>query len=627
MNQYDLKITHKKKAQRNILYDLHTMKFCILSTIFLVVFCVEPTFSGIRTSDSFEIQYIPYILARRCRCLSDNAQCWPSSTLWQKFNESIDGRLISPKPSAAPCNLNPSSFNSCTITPVQWHDPFWRDDQPGAMQCSNWENSSCSIYYYSSTCNQGSVPILGVKATLPEHVQTTLEFVNTHNLRLVIKNTGHDFAGRSTAYGSLLLWLHHMKNKALMSEFTTCDGEIVSNAIRLEAGVQWGEVFQWLGTYNLIAIGGASGTVGSVGGFLQGGGHGPLTRWKGLAVDQVLEYDVVLADGRRETVNACRNRDLFWALRGGGGGTFGVVLSAVLRTYPSPSVVSYYLDFVANSTSRYHEFIHHFVRLLPTIADAGWTSYFYLSNTGFQGAFFLPNGNMNMAEILKNQLTSNFQDFNITHAGPHPFPSYVDVYNGIFSWSNPTGGNLHMSSRLIPEDIVRNRANDVAQAFLQANNYSSSTLIGHLVAGGEVSTSKQNNSVNPAWRTALLHMIYTESWSDGTSNEEQQKIVKRVAERVKILQTIAGGSQSASYMNEADPNEPEWQQKFYGTMEIYNRLKAIKDTVDPNGIFVCKNCVGSDDWSDDLNCPKISSGTLLSVSILNILLLIFFFLN
>ncbi|CAF3835225.1 unnamed protein product, partial [Rotaria sp. Silwood1] len=66
------------------------------------------------------------------------------------------------------------------------------------------------------------------------------------------------------------------------------------------------------------AIGGECDTVGVAGGYLQGGGHSPLSRWKGLAADQVLEYDVVTADGQRQTVNVCNNGDLFWALNGGG---------------------------------------------------------------------------------------------------------------------------------------------------------------------------------------------------------------------------------------------------------------------------------------------------------------------
>jgi len=473
------------------------------------------------------------------------------------------------------------------------------------MQNPNWENSSCSIYYYSSTCNQGSVPILAVNATLSEHVEKTLQFVNTHNLRLVIKNTGHDYAGRSTAYGSLLLWLHHMKNKVLMNEFTTCDGETISNAIRLEAGVQWGEVYQWLNDYNLTAIGGASGTVGSVGGFLQGGGHSPLGRWKGLAVDQVLEYDVVLADGRRETVNACRNRDLFWALRGGGGGTFGVVLSAILRTYPSPSIVAAFQMANAPNDTRYISFIRHFTQLLPMLADVGWSGYFYYTANRILSFFFIPNGDINIANSTMNQLFNNFSDLNFSRSPVFPLPSFYALYAKVFEPSNPTGGNVLLGSRLIPEEIIRTQPNAVADAFFQARGDNDSVLIGHLVAGGQVANKTQNTSVNPAWRTALLHVVYSQGWDDGTSSEEQQKIAKHIAQQVDILQSVAGGSQSASYMNEADPNEPEWQQKFYGTMENYNRLKSIKDTVDPNGIFVCKNCVSSEEWSADLNCPKM----------------------
>lgn len=68
-----------------------------------------------------------------------------------------------------------------------------------------------------------------------------------------------------------------MKNMSLIETFSLCTGDIILNAIRLDASVQWGEVESWLAPYNLIAIGGASPTVGAVGGYLQGGGHGVLT--------------------------------------------------------------------------------------------------------------------------------------------------------------------------------------------------------------------------------------------------------------------------------------------------------------------------------------------------------------
>ena len=554
--------------------------------------------------------------------------CWPNASIWQTFNQSINGQLISAKPSAAVCNSNPPNAIACMTTTTEWSNPYWRGNQAGALQNHNWENSSCSISFNSTTCNQGSVPIFAVNATLPEHVQATLQLVNTYNLRLVIKTTGHDYLGRSTAAGALLLWLHYMKNITLSDNLLLCTGENISNVIRLGAGVQWGEVYHWLAPYNLTAIGGASSTVGATGGFLQGGGHGPLTRWKGLAVDQVLEFDVIMADGRRQTVNSCQNADLFWALRGGGSGTFAIILSVVLRTYPSPWIMSSLLQFTALNETRYGSFIHNFVRLLPTLADAGWTGYFYLADKSFLAAFLLPNGDFTLANATIHQLVNGYSDLNISDPTPHVFASFNDYSVAMLQSSNPTGGNVILGSRLIPETVVRNQSNQLADAFLQINRQSGGLAIGHLVAGGQVSNTTQNSSVNPAWRTALLHMIYAQTWPDNTSTDDQEKLAKYVTKQVEILQTVAGGSQSGAYMNEADPNEIDWQQKFFGTIENYNRLKSIKDRVDPNGIFVCNRCVGSDDWSTDFNCPKTSNANkdrliLRFLSIMNIFLLIF----
>jgi hypothetical protein len=416
-----------------------------------------------------------------------------------------------------------------------------------------------------------------------------------------------------------------MKNMTLMGNFSLCTGENISNVIRVGAGVQWGEVYTWLAPYNLVAIGGAASTVGASGGYLQGGGHGPLTRWKGLAADQVLEFDVIMANGSRETVNLCQNSDLFWALRGGGGGTFAVVLSVVLRTYPSPSMVGYFLGISTSNATRYSSFIHNFVQLLPALADGGWAGYFYVSGSSFSMAFFVPNGDVNVANATISQLTNDYGDLQITYSTLYPFLSFNDFYITVLAPSNPTGGNSLLGSRLIPETVVLNQSNQLADVLLQINGQPYAVVIGHLVAGGQVSNTSQNNSVNPVWRTSLLHIVYAQGWPDGTSTGEQQTLANYVTTEVEILQTVAGGSESGAYMNEANPNEPDWQQKFFGTMDNYNRLKTIKDTVDPNGLFVCKNCVGSDDWSEDLNCPKTSNANKLDITLkLSLLITIFY---
>ncbi|CAF4503761.1 unnamed protein product [Rotaria sp. Silwood2] len=553
----------------------------------------------------------------------NDSTCWPNLLAWQTFNESVNGRLISVQPSAAFCSGNPPDINICTNALAQWTNATWRSDQVGAMQNHNWENTSCSAYLANVICTQGSVPRLAVNALTAEHVQATVHFASVNNLRLVIKTTGHDYLGRSTAADSLLLWLHYMKNMTLIDKYTSCSGENISNAIRLGPGAQWGEVYAWLSAYNLTAIGGASPTVGAIGGFLQGGGHGPLTRWKGMAADQVLEFDVVTADGQRQTVNACQNKDLFWALRGGGGGSFAVVLSAVLRTFPSPSMVSTLYSISAANETRYARFIRDFIRFMPTLADASYAGYFYMRDTSIVIAFFVPNGDFSITTAIFNQLMKNNTDLQFISNSTFQVPSFYDYFAQIMAASNPTGGNVLLGSRLIPETIVRQQPDQVADVLFQTRgrNENQSMLIGHLVAGGQVSNISIDNSINSGWRTALLHMIYAQGWSEDTSAADQEILALHLRTQVEILQTVADGAQSSCYSNEADPNEPNWQQKFFGTQANYNRLKAIKKTVDPNSLFICKNCVGSDDWSSDLNCPKNSMANRVHVTIFVVFLM------
>ena len=109
-----------------------------------------------------------------------------------------------------------------------------------------------------------------------------------------------------------------------------------------------------------------------------------------------------------------------------------------------------------------------------------------------------------------------------------------------------------MSSRLIPESIIRNQPDKVAEVFVQAKGQSAtgSNLRGSLVAGGQVSnTSNTNNSVNPGWRTALLHMVYTQSWSDTTSEADQKYLAAQVyTSSSDFRHRLSAGSQPSCYL-------------------------------------------------------------------------------
>jgi len=116
--------------------------------------------------------------------------------------------------------------------------------------------------------------------------------------------------------------------------------------------------------------------------------------------------------------------------------------------------------------------------------------------------------------------------------------------------------------------------NEVADVLFRIRGRSKNRTIlaGYLVAGGQVSNTSINNSVSLAWRTALLNILCTQEWPEGTSATDQEHLASCLRAQVEILQTVACGAQSSCYLNEADPNEPNWQQKFFGTQDIYDRL-------------------------------------------------------
>jgi FAD/FMN-containing dehydrogenase len=180
---------------------------------------------------------------------------------------------------------------------------------PGALQWENWESwpeedEQCYVETDQSTpCKQGRISLFSVIAQTAEHIQTAVKFAAHHNIKLVIKNTGHDFLGRSSAPHSLQILTHGFKNISVVDGFVprmpagTATSEKIK-AVTLGAGVQLREMYAYLGSKGLMVVGGASNTVGVAGGYVQGGGHSYLGWMHGMASDNVLEFQVVLADVR-----------------------------------------------------------------------------------------------------------------------------------------------------------------------------------------------------------------------------------------------------------------------------------------------------------------------------------------
>ncbi|KAJ2980526.1 hypothetical protein NQ176_g2581 [Zarea fungicola] len=295
-----------------------------------------------------------------CRCtpLSD---CWPSETTWSEFNSTIGGTLIRNEPIAKPCYQGIGhDSEKCQDIALNWSDSAWLAkfatgySYPLIERCAP-INASLGFQHYPQ-CDLGNFPAYTVNATTAEHVAAGIKFAKDNNIRLVIKNTGHDIAYRSQGYGSLSIWIKYINDglhyqERYMPSDGSCQTNYTGRAIRIGGGYVWDDLYKFAHDHGSIVVGGGDETVGTIGGYLQGGGHGPLSHEFGLGADNVLEWKVVLASGEITTANACQNQDLFAALRGGGGGTYGIVTSATIKAYKDHPVLGHDLAIAAIDNS------------------------------------------------------------------------------------------------------------------------------------------------------------------------------------------------------------------------------------------------------------------------------------
>jgi FAD/FMN-containing dehydrogenase len=172
-----------------------------------------------------------------------------------------------------------------------------------------------------------TLPTAVVSCADEADVAAALAYARTQRMPFAIRGGGHSFAEHSTSDGLVI-------DLAGLSGIEVADGQVT-----VGAGVRVGALTDALAEHDLVVPVGWCRSVGVIGAVL-GGGYGVLGRYYGLGADHLLSVRVLLADGQVVTASAAEHPDLFWALRGAGGGNFGVVLSATLRTRPAVPVVA-----------------------------------------------------------------------------------------------------------------------------------------------------------------------------------------------------------------------------------------------------------------------------------------------
>ena len=555
---------------------------------------------------------------------------WPSAAEWAGLNRQVGGRLMKLEDPLAACRVDPSGA-ACADFFKQIRNPFYILDHANLTQTSGWVDAWTS-----------KPSAYAVAATNANDVAAAINFAREHKLRLVVKGAGHSYQGTSDAPDSLLVWTRHMQDVTMHDSFVPkgCEGKIKPQpAVSVGAGQIWGHTYNDVTTKGGRYVqGGGCLTVG-VAGLVSSGGFGSWSKRFGTAAGNLLEAEVVTADGKARTVNACNDPDLFWALKGGGGGSFGVVTRLTLRTHELPDLfgklnatimattdeayrklLARFLEFARDALINPHwgEQVHlhsgnHlrvdmvFQGLDKAQTEAAWKPFFDFVQaspkeykiTEAPKVLAFPARLMWNPEVLRNYPGAVVTD---------PRPN-APLDNVVWTGDAEQSGQYISSygSAWLPAALLQpHRQKDLIDAlFAVTRDYGLSLHFNKGLAGApeEQLAAARDTATNPqvldAFALALTGDTRPPAFPGIPGHEPDVAAAREdanaCANAMHALYKIV--PDAGSYVSESDFFLKDWQHAFWGTN--YARLLAVKKRCDPDGLFTVHHGVGSEEWSAD----------------------------
>ncbi|HEX6110594.1 MAG TPA: FAD-binding oxidoreductase [Ktedonobacteraceae bacterium] len=261
-------------------------------------------------------------------------------------------------------------------------------------------------------------------------VIAAVNFGRENGLLVSIRGGGHNAGGLGVCDDGLVIDLSLIR-------YTHVDPQ--KRTVRVGGGCTWGEVDHATHAFSLAVPSGIISTTG-VGGLTLGGGMGYLTRKYGLAIDNLIAADIVLADGRFVIADEQHHQDLFWGLHGGGG-NFGVVTSFVFKAHPvhtlyagpmlwemeqAPEVMQWYREFITQASDD----INGFFAFL--IVPPGPPFPEHLHNKNMCGIVWCYTGPMELAEATFKPIRERFPPA-LDFAGPIPHPALQSMFDPLYA--------------------------------------------------------------------------------------------------------------------------------------------------------------------------------------------------
>jgi len=472
---------------------------------------------------------------------------------------------------APPTTMSPLPPTTTSSPPVP---PDWaalRAKLPGGLVLPGEDGYDLARRSYNPLFD-GRQPAAVAHATRPEDVQACVEVARAARMPIAARSGGHSYAGYSTPEGGLVVDLAPMAGVQVRQDGTAVVG----------AGARLMTVYSGLADAGRCLPAGSCPTVG-IGGLTLGGGIGVLSRKYGLTCDKLVSAQIVTADGKLRTASADAEPDLFWALRGGGGGNFGIVTSFTFATDPAPDLTVFSLRFgggVADVFGAWQQWISSAPpELWSNLVISGGSP-----PTCRVGGCYV--GSQSGLQPLLNQLLAGTPGPMSQQVSGKGFLDAMRYFGGCSQRSieqcrpESEGGQLGResfvaSSRILPGPV----ADPAAFVSTMDGRGGMDLLLDSL--GGAVSTVDTKATAFPH-RTALASaQIYA-----GADTGTQTTSATSVAE---VRDGLAAQLGPTGYVNYIDPGLPDWGNAYYGGNLA--KLREVAKRYDPDAVFTFPQAV------------------------------------
>ncbi|KAF7365977.1 FAD-binding domain-containing protein [Mycena venus] len=436
----------------------------------------------------------------------------------------------------------------------------------------NYQDPTDPTPWTTQKCEIGSLSSAYLTVEGAEDVQHAFAFAKSTGTLLSIKNTGHDFFGRSVLKNSLALWTHNLNSVRTHSSVEGGQGDVNYTAITLGAGAQWYDVYHitsllWEGIIPPL-----------------GAGYSVLTPTLGLGVDRALQFKIVTPDGICRTANEYQNTDLFWALRGGGGGTFGVILeSTILAT---PQLTPQGFDIVNRTEETARNFLKLIIDNGVEWSEAGWGGHMYPNNSVSVNPLLTPEEAL---ETMKNAF-----DYTLALNGSvviEEMPSFFAFFEKYVTAADVVVGvNPVLGTRLIPKSIFFNETAkaQLLNAFAAMLPFATALLayfrLGERLCGRFMTFPFPKEKENLSLPYRLSSRRRSRGMPTDAEKQEVFSLVDSITQSLRDVAPDSGVGQTEVFIY-----EPDFETAFWGNN--YSRLLALKHKYDPNGLLDCWRCV------------------------------------